>query len=62
MTQFGVNDLRKYSFGADNVVVLITRIFTGNFDIGNMYKCLRSKIALFGYAKLVTVVIRSQWR
>ena len=37
-------------------------MITGNFDIVDMYKCLRSKLALFGYAKVVTVVISSQWR
>ena len=59
MTQLAVNDFCKCSFGVDNVVFLIIRIIRGNFDIVNMYKCLRSKRALFGYAKLVTVIIRS---
>ena len=60
MTQFGVNDLCKCSFGVDNVVVCN---YTNNYmylDVVNMYNCLRSKITLFVYAKLVTVVIGSQ--
>ena len=39
VTQFGITDFCKCSFDVDDVVFLIIRIITGNFDIVNMYKC-----------------------
>ena len=57
MTQLDANDFVLCSFGVANVVVfLIIRIITGNFDIVNTYKCLRSEIALLDYAKLVCLL------